>query len=59
MPDSGLGLSLNGVEGWLRLSDEFDARRRCDRNGESEERRDMGDAAEEPAVDGSSEDTSR
>lgn len=57
MPVSGFGLSFSGVRGWLRLIDELDARRRCDRNGESEERSDTGEAAEDPAVEGNSEET--
>jgi hypothetical protein len=55
----GLGLSFSGVRGWLRFADELDARRRCDRSGEREARRDTGEAAEEPAVEGNSEEMFR
>lgn len=55
----GLGLNFSGVRGWLRLAEELDARRRCDRSGEWEERRDTGEAAEEPVVEGNSEEMFR
>jgi len=51
----GLGLNFSGVRGWLRLTDELDARRRCGRSGDREHRRDTGEAAEEPVVEGTSE----
>lgn len=43
----------------MRLTEEVDARRRCDRKGERDERKDTGEAAEEAAAEFKSEERFR
>jgi hypothetical protein len=49
--DSGCGLIFSGVRGWLRLSDETDVRRRF-RYGDSDDRKETGEAADDACVEG-------